>query len=327
MTANSNAKRMVRARAARTGESYTTALHRLRGAADAVPVVSHRLAVAQTVLLDDPRDEARLRANGRQVRRMMTVARRAGAQIVHFPEGATCSPHKRVMSRTRDVVGPADWTRMPWAVLAAELRLIAAHAERLGLWTVLGSVHPLTPTHRPHNSVYVISDRGTLVTRYDERMLSQTKSSFLYTPGAGEVTFTVDGLRFGLALAIEAHYPELFLGYEQRGVDCVLFSTAGPAEIEGGVFALEAQAAAASNSIWVSYAGPARARGPAPSGIVAPSGRWVARCPDGATPAVAVADLGGTEENLARRWRRTARLTAERAQAITDSRSQDRAAF
>jgi hypothetical protein len=31
---------------------------------------------------------------------------------------------------------------------------------------VLGSAHPLTPPHRPHNSLYVISDQGHVVNRY-----------------------------------------------------------------------------------------------------------------------------------------------------------------
>jgi predicted amidohydrolase len=49
---------------------------------------------------------------------------------------------------------------------------------------------------------------GELVTRYDERLLSNTKLSFMYTPGSGPVTFEVDGLRFGHALGIEVHFPD-----------------------------------------------------------------------------------------------------------------------
>lgn len=91
----------------------------------------------------------------------------------------------------------------------------------------LGSVHQLTPPHRPYNSLYVISDRGKLITRYDERLLSNTKISFMYSPGTVPVTFEIDGFRFGCALGMEAHYPEIFMEYEKLNVDCVLFSTAG----------------------------------------------------------------------------------------------------
>ena len=83
------------------------------------------------------------------------------------------------------------------------------------------------PPHRPHNSLYVVSDRGELVTRYDERLLSNTKISFMYSPGKIPVTFEVDGVRFGCALGMEAHYPEIFIEYERLDVDCVLFSTTG----------------------------------------------------------------------------------------------------
>lgn len=127
-----------------------------------------------------------------------------------------------------DDVGPADWGRTDWTTLAEELRAIAVLAGELRLWTVLGSLHPLTPPRRPHLSLYVISDDGAITTRYDERMLSNTKVSHMYTPGSAPVTFTVDGVRFGCALGMEAVFPEVFLEYERLDVDCVLFSTHGP---------------------------------------------------------------------------------------------------
>ncbi len=91
-----------------------------------------------------------------------------------------------------------------------ELSVTSQLARELKLWTVFGSVHQLTPPHCPHNSLYVVSDHGELVTRYDERMLSNTKISFMYAPGKIPVTFEVDGVRFGCALGMETHYPEIF---------------------------------------------------------------------------------------------------------------------
>lgn len=187
MTVNRNLKRRVRARAAKTGESYAAALRHVRPAqqGDIMPEMNPvRLATAQVIAREDPGDGGQLRQSGREVRELMRQAHRAGARIIHFPEGATCSPHKRIMSGTGPAeVGPADWGRADWQVLRAELEATASLAGELRLWTVLGSVHPLTPPHRPHNSMYVISDRGELVTRYDERLLSNTKLSFMYTPG------------------------------------------------------------------------------------------------------------------------------------------------
>ncbi|HJP75723.1 MAG TPA: hypothetical protein VJ914_15750 [Pseudonocardiaceae bacterium] len=102
----------------------------------------------------------------------MREAHAAGARLVHFTESATGVPHKRAMSSTGpDQIGPADWTRIDWTRQQAEL----------GIWTALGSVHPFVLPHRPHNSLYVLSDKRKLVTRYDARMLSTTKVSYLYT--------------------------------------------------------------------------------------------------------------------------------------------------
>jgi predicted amidohydrolase len=336
MTANRNFKRRVRARAAKTGESYTAALRHFRTAprGDSMPKTL-RLSVAQLEVQPDPGDAAAVRACGEQIRRLMREAHAAGARLLHLPEGALTCPGKRVMSATGPgkagpgEVGPADWERADWPVLAGELRAIAALAGRLGLWTVVGSVHPLTGPRRPHLSLYVVSDRGAIVTRYDERMLSNTKVSHMYTPGSAPVTFTVDGVRFGCALGMEAAFPEVFLEYERLDADCVLFSTHGPGTpSNNGPFALQARALAAANGYWVSYAGTAQDAPNAPSGVISPDGDWLARCPAERVTGLVTTDLDLGAANPARPWRRVARggLYAP-YQAPDDPRSQDRAAL
>jgi predicted amidohydrolase len=306
MTRNHNFKRRVRDRAAKTGESYTGALRHLRvgrDGASAPHAVSVRLAVAQSTGRFDPGNIAELRAAGEETRALMRQAKESGARIVHFAEGSLCSPNKRIVSSTGpESVGPADWSRCNWDVLRGEITAVCRLARELGLWVVLGSPHQLSAQRRPHNSLYVISDRGELVTRYDERMLSNTKLSFMYTPGAEPVTFEIDGLRFGCALGMEAHYPELFIAYERLNVDCVLFSTTG-----GGPFAAEIAGHAASNSLWTSFAVHAQQGPEAPAGIVAPTGIWVARSSPDVEPSLAIADISTEPSNPARPWRRAAR--------------------
>jgi len=86
-------------------------------------------------------------------------------------------------------------------------------------------------------------------------MLSNTKISFMYSPGKVPVTFEVDGIRFGCSLGMEAHYPEIFIEYERLSVECVFIlhdceiSENAPASS----FSAEALGHAASNSYWVSY--------------------------------------------------------------------------
>jgi predicted amidohydrolase len=336
MTARRNFKRQVRARAAKTGESYTSALRHFRPTpsgdvmSEARNLKSVRLAVAQTSVREDPRDVEALRESGREVRALMREASAQGARIVHFPEGAICFPSKFVMSVDGpDAVGPADWDRCQWPVLQSELAAIAELARDLRLWTVIASVHRLTGPNRPHNSLYVISDRGQVVTRYDERLLSKTKVSYMYSPGISPVTFEVDGVRFGCLLGIEIHYPELFAEYEKLDVDCVLFSTTG---VSPGNGAAQAQGHAATNSYWVSFSVPTQHSATAPSGIIAPNGDWLARCPADGSPSVAVVDIDDGSEaaaeavTYARPWRREARAGIYTEHQVSDPRSEDRTA-
>lgn len=184
--------------------------------------------------------------------------------------------------------------------------------------------------------MYVISDAGQLVTRYDERLLSNTKLSLMYTPGSGPVTFEASGLRFGCALGMEVHFPEVFTEYERLDVDAVLFSTVGPSSGQpfgAAAFAAEAQAHAATNSLWVSFAMSAQHSVGAPAGTVAPDGRWVARCPGDGQPALAITDIDNRPESIdiavtkARPWRRMARAGIYDAHLVTDDRSDERGAF
>jgi predicted amidohydrolase len=306
MTANRNLKQRIRDRAARTGESYTAARHQLVGAPPTGPRTL-TVAAAQLPLSPDPGDVTQIKASGATVRALMRQARAAGAGLVHFPEGALTSPHKRVMSSTgTENIGPADWGRADWASLGQELERIAALAGALEIWVVVGGIRQSSEGAgaRPTNCVFVISDRGRLIGRYDERMLSWTKGTFMYSPGTRPLVVTARGVRFGCVLGMETHYAELFSAYEELGVDGVLFSTAGHPETPG-VFAVEAAGHAAANSFWVSYAGPAEDGHP-PAGLLTPEGSWAARCTT-RTPELAVADLVTDPASPARQWRRTAR--------------------
>lgn len=322
MTRQRNFKRSVRARAEKTGESYAVArrqilLSRPEGL---------RLAVVQTRLRGDPGDADGLRAAGVEARALMIEARRAGARVVHFPEGALCWPDKRILSSLGpDRVGPADWSRARWDVLREELAAIADQARRLRIFAVIGAAHPLGDGVRPHNSLYVMSDTGAVRTRYDERLLSRTKLDMLYTPGTEAIAFDVDGYRLGCALGMEAHFPEIFAAYEAQGVDAVLFSTSGKSPDQAAPFAAAVQGQACSQSLWVSYAAHAEQSLLVPSGIAAPDGHWATRCSRDGVAGVATATLTRDPAPLARAWRRAVRAGVHAGHHKPDAlRSQDR---
>lgn len=330
MTDNRRFKRLVRARAVKTGESYMAALRHLR---EPQPLdqkaTALRIAVCQTGYRDDPSDEQALRTGGEEIRMLMRRAKGEGARLAHFPEGALVAPNKRVMSSLgRRDIGPSDWTRCRFDVIAEELRAIAGLCAELDLFTVLGAPHRLTPPHRPHNSLYVISDKGRLVTRYDERMLSHTKLSFMYSPGGEPQIFAVDGLRLGLTMGMETHYAELFAAYEAQEVDGVLFSTTGESAISASAFAAEALGHAASNSFFVSYSAHAPQSPGAPSGLAGPDGRWTGLCRRDGQADLVVAEIRRDPDHPARPWRKRARagLYAE-ARPEDDPRSAARTRF
>jgi predicted amidohydrolase len=266
-----------------------------------------RIAVTQSTVREDPTNAALLRESGDEVRRQMREAARSGARLVHFPEGAICFPSKLIMSELGpDEVGPSDWTKADWAALQGELDQIVALSRELGIWTVIPSVHQV-PDARPHNSMYVVSDQGKVVTRYDERMLSTTKVTWMYSAGKEPVTFEVDGVRFGLALGLDVLFPELFTEYDSLGADVVLVSYAnnsGPNDHIG----VQVRGAAANNTSWISLAATAGPGTGLTSGIADPRGRWLTQGAADSTPSVAVAELATDEfATIGRDFRRRTR--------------------
>ena len=156
----------------------------------------------------------------------------------------------------------------------------------------------------------------------------------MYAPGSAPLTFEVDGVRFGCSLGMEVHFPELFREYEQLDVDCVLFSSTGaPTPADSRIFATEAQGHAATNSFWVSFAVPAQHSRISPSGVISPSGDWLARCSTDGMSSVAVVDIDDSSEDVevavfrARPWRRTARAGVYDPHFVQDPRSEDRSIF
>ena len=260
-----------------------------------MPENTLRFAVAQSTIRRDPTDPAALRDSGAEVRRLMRQAADAGARLVHFTEGAICFPSKHVMSEFGpDEVGPSDWSKADWKVLQSELDEITALSRELGIWTVIPSVHQLPEPTRPHNSMYVVSDQGKVVTRYDERTLSTTKITWMYTPGKEAVTFEVDGYRFGLALGLDVLFPELFTEYDRLGVDGVLVSYCSHIP-QNEHIAVQARGTAVNNTYWISLAAAANPDGGLESGVIDPRGNLVAEGPADHSPGIAVTDLHHAE--------------------------------
>jgi hypothetical protein len=127
-----NFKRCVRARALKTGESYTAALRHFQKvpSGDSMPNTDPiRIAAAQLDTPSDPGAAAVLHRAGRDIRQLMSQAHEQGARLIHFCEGAICSPNKRIMSSNPNTVAEADWTRFGWEAQQAEPDAAAGAAQ------------------------------------------------------------------------------------------------------------------------------------------------------------------------------------------------------
>ena len=221
------------------------------------------IAVAQTPITADPCQ------NGEAIRSQMRIAKEQGARLVQFPEGAASGYSKSEIK---------DWADVDWPLLRRELEATAQLARELGLWVVLGCAHALSPGARPHNSLYIIDDRGRLHDRYDKRFLSNSEVNDWFTPGFRPVLFEVDGLRFGCALCIEISFPEVFRDYEEAGADVVLLSSYSDVPDDR----LLTRAHAHLNKLWVSLSIPANPRHAAVSSLIAgPNGEVLVQGPPG----------------------------------------------
>src|SRR5580658_1650127 len=98
--------------------------------------------------------------NARYVSAQLQVASERGARVAHFPEAC--------LSGYAGADLPS-YEGFDWEALRSATVSICRTAAELGMWVILGSTHPLSNGHKPHNSLYVISDAGEVVDRYDKR--------------------------------------------------------------------------------------------------------------------------------------------------------------
>lgn len=277
-----------------------------------------KIAAAQTIVSSD------IHANGIAIRTAIVEAAEEGTRLVNFCEGALSGYAKS------QIVHPDRWADFDWATQEAELRAIAELCGQLGVFATVGGAHRLSEDHPPHNSLYVLSDRGDLLTRYDKRFLSNSELDRWYTPGAEPTTFQVDGYCFGCAICIESQFPEVFSEYEGLNVDAVLFASYGIPEY----FQVALRAHAGLNCIWISAATPVQKAEKGPAGIIGPDGKWAARRPSTPEPGLATAVLDRNDPiydiplRKARPWRAKARQgDIYREKRVDHPRSENRSGY
>ena len=193
-----------------------------------------------------------------------------------------------------------------------------ALARELGVWVVLGSAHRLE-RHRPHNSLYIISNHGEVVDRYDKLFAvggpAEDDADLLhYSPGNHFAVFDVNGVRCGALICHDARYDELYRELLRRGVQLVLHSfhnghsqqqlreigdTTFPdwpdRSSYGGIVISAMQTYAANNGVWVSANNTSAPISSWPSCVVGPDGVLVASL-EHEVPGVLITDVDTSKD-------------------------------
>jgi predicted amidohydrolase len=154
------------------------------------------------------------RRNADWIAAQLEEAARRGARVAHFPEGALSG------------YAAADFetfTGYDWDALAQATDRVRARTAELGIWVVAGSAHRFSDVSAPHNSLYVIDDRGDVVERYDKRFLGGTDLDH-YSPGSHFSAWSIDGIRCGALICYDYRFPELYRQYVTLDVQVMFHS-------------------------------------------------------------------------------------------------------
>ncbi len=212
-----------------------------------------------------------IKRNSNNICRLIQKAGKLGADIVHFSECALSG-----------YVGTdfPEFDGYDWELLKEQTRKIMDLAERLNIWVVLGSTHRLTAPNKPHNSLYLINPKGSIVNRYDKRFCTPGDLHRL-TPGNRFVNFDINGVKCSLLICFDLRFPELYRALYKKDVNCILQSfynakQSGPS-IHTHIMRQTMQAHAACNHFWVSMANASGYYCPYPSSFIQPDGRIISQ--------------------------------------------------
>jgi len=207
-----------------------------------------------------------IRRNAKQICKQMNEAKKAGAEIVHFPECALSG-----------YVGFdfANFDGFDWELLKKETINITALAGQLKVWVALGSVHPLGGHGKISNCLYLIGPEGEIVDRYDKRFCTAGELR-RFTPGDRFVIFTINGIKCSLLICFDLRFPEVYRALYKQGVNCVLQSfynarQKGPS-VHTHIMRQTMQCHAATNHFWVSMSNPSGYYSAYPSCFIQPDG-------------------------------------------------------
>jgi predicted amidohydrolase len=161
-----------------------------------------------------------IQSNCDHIAELMNQAKSGKARVAHFPEACLAG------YATSDV---DSYEGVDWELLRGCTRTVMGLANELNLWVILGSIHQLTPPHKPHDSVYVTDPNGDIVERYDKRFCSGNPAAnegdlSHFSPGDHLSVFAIDEVCCGIVVCYDYRFPELLREYKRNGVQLMFHS-------------------------------------------------------------------------------------------------------
>jgi len=144
----------------------------------------------------------------------MGQAAAAGAHLLHTSEAC--------LSGYAGIDFPS-FEKYDWDALRLETTELRKLARNLNLWLVLGSAHFLDQKTKPTNCLYLIGPEGKLADRYDKCFCTEGDQKH-YSAGDRLVTRDIRGVRVGLAICYDICWPQLYIGYREKGVTLMIHS-------------------------------------------------------------------------------------------------------
>lgn len=155
-----------------------------------------------------------IQSNADYIKRFIKEAALNKADIVHFSEAALSGyPPKDIPS----------FQNFNWAKLRDETYSIMLLAQKHRIWIILGSAHYISENEKSLNCLYIISDEGKIIDRYDKSMLTGGDLRF-YTPGDHTVVLELKGFKLGFLICYDSCFPEMYNIYRHKGVKIMLHS-------------------------------------------------------------------------------------------------------
>jgi predicted amidohydrolase len=186
-----------------------------------------------------------IESNADYIKRFIKEAALNKADIVHFSEAALSGyPPQDIPS----------FQNFNWAKLRDETYSIVSLAQKRHIWVILGSAHYISDNEKPLNCLYIISDEGKIVDRYDKSMLTGGDLRF-YTPGDHTVVLELKGFKLGFLICYDSCFPEMYNVYRHEGVT-IMFHSFYNAHHKGKtildeIIPAEIRVRASDNLMWV----------------------------------------------------------------------------